>query len=71
MFKPTTFIEHDDELIYNPDDIADILVARYVEVSSTESDPLDFLSRKEKANLDFQSEVYRTYNCLLYTSRCV
>ena len=63
-FKSITYIEHDGELTCNPDEIANTLAARYAEVSSTESYPLNFLASKDKAehHLDFECEGYRTYN---------
>ena len=64
-FKVNTHaLEDDDEFICKPDEIADTLTARYDEVNSTESYPLNFLARKEEIeyDLDFECEGYRSYN---------
>ena len=48
VFKPIASIEHDGELICNTDEIAGTLAARYAEVRSTESHPLNFLTGKDE-----------------------
>ena len=64
MFKLITCIKYIDELVCNPDEIADTLTARYAEVSRTESYSFDFLARKAEVeqNLNLGTERCRTNN---------
>ena len=55
--KPVICIGDDGELTCNLDEIADTLAARYVEVSNTESNPLNSSPRKMKSNMTLASNV--------------
>ena len=63
VFKPISCVEHDAELIFNPDKIAENVAVKYAEANSTGSYPLNFLARKDEVehDLNFEYGGYRTY----------
>ncbi|KAK7867868.1 hypothetical protein R5R35_008617 [Gryllus longicercus] len=67
VFSPITCIEHEGQLICNPDEIANALATQYSKASGTNSYPKDFLDKKkeeEEQVLDFTTNIDKPYNAL-------
>ena len=58
--QPVTSINHDGEFNCNSNEIADTLAVRYVDVSSIETYPLDFLVGKAEVGRDLDIEICAT-----------
>lgn len=67
VFSPITCIEHEGQLICNPDEIANVFASQYSKVSNTNSYPEDFLEKKREEEgkiLNFTTDIDEPYNAL-------
>lgn len=67
VFSPITCIEHEGQLICNPDEIVKVFASQYSKVSNTNSYPEDFLEKKREEEgkiLNFTTDIDEPYNAL-------